>query len=140
MGILADTVLAGGGEVIGVIPDGQFSREVPHPNLTQLHLVNTMHERKQLMYELADGFVVLPGGLGTLDELFEAATWNQLRLHAPLKPITLLSYDGFWQSLFDFLDTTVDSGYVKATARGMLQHATTPRQALEQLRTYVFPG
>jgi uncharacterized protein (TIGR00730 family) len=138
MGILADAVLDAGGEVVGVLPDGLFSREVPHTNLTQLHLVANMHDRKRLMYDLADGFIVLPGGLGTLDELFEAATWNQLRLHEPLKPITLLDSDGFWSSLSTFLDETVDAGFVKATGRGMFQRSTNPRQAFEQLRTYRF--
>lgn len=140
MGTVADAVLAGGGDVIGVLPNGLFSREVPHTGLTELHLVNDMHERKRLMYELADGFVVLPGGLGTLDELFEAATWNQLRLHEPLKPLTLLDGTGFWVPLIDFVSSTVDYGFVKATARGMFQHSSTPNQALEQLRTYVFPS
>src|SRR5438552_8094932 len=92
MGMIADAVLEADGEVIGVLPDGLFSREVPHENLTQLHLVDNMHDRKELIYELSDGFVVLPGGLGTLDELFEAATWNQLRLQEPLEPITMLAH------------------------------------------------
>jgi uncharacterized protein (TIGR00730 family) len=138
MGMVADAVLAGGGDVIGVLPNGLFSREVPHDNLTQLHLVDSMHDRKRLMYELSDGFVVLPGGLGTLDELFEAATWNYLRLHEPLKPITLLDHDGFWSSLFAFLDTTVDAGFVKETTRRMLQRAESSREALDQLRAYSF--
>ena len=138
MGMVADAVLAGGGEAIGVLPNGLFSREVPHENLTQLHLVDNMHDRKRLMYELSDGFVVLPGGLGTLDELFEAATWNYLRLHEPLKPITLLDLDGFWSPLLDFVDRAVDIGFVKATTRQMLQRSESPADALEQLRTYVF--
>jgi len=138
MGTVADAVLAGGGDVIGVLPNALFSREVPHTGLTELHLVSGMHERKRLMYDLVDGFVVLPGGLGTLDELFEAATWNQLRLHEPLKPLTLLDATGFWAPLVDFLSSTVDYGFVKATARGMFQQSSTPHQALEQLRTYVF--
>ena len=138
MGMVADAVLEAGGEVIGVLPDGLFSREVPHENLTQLHLVDSMHDRKELIYELSDGFVVLPGGLGTLDELFEAATWNQLRLHEPLKPITLLDHDAFWSPLLDFLDTTVDAGFVKVNARRMLQRSASPREALDQLREYCF--
>jgi uncharacterized protein (TIGR00730 family) len=138
MGMVADAVLAGDGEVVGVLPNGLFSREVPHDNLTQLHLVDSMHDRKRLMYELSDGFVVLPGGLGTLDELFEAATWNYLRLHEPLKPITLLDHDGFWTSLFTFLDTTVDAGFVKESTRRMLQRAESPSEALDQLRAYSF--
>ena len=139
MGMVADAVLEGGGEAIGVLPNGLFSREVPHENLTQLHLVDSMHDRKRLMYDLSDGFVVLPGGLGTLDELFEAATWNQLRLHAPLKPITLLDQDEFWSSLLAFLDTTVDTGFVRANARVMFQRSVSPCEALDQLRTYAFP-
>ena len=138
MGIVADAVLEAGGEAIGVLPIGLFSREVPHDNLTQLHLVNSMHDRKRLMYDLSDGFVVLPGGLGTLDELFEAATWNQLRLHAPLKPITMLDQDGFWSTLSAFLDTTADMGFVKANARRMFQRSVSPCEALDQLRTYAF--
>jgi uncharacterized protein (TIGR00730 family) len=138
MGMVADAVLAGGGDVVGVLPNGLFSREVPHDNLTQLHLVDSMHERKRLMYELSDGFVVLPGGLGTLDELFEAATWNYLRLHEPLKPITLLDHDGFWSPLFEFLDNTVEIGFVKETTRRMLQRAASPGEAIEQLRAYAF--
>ena len=139
MGMVADAVLEGGGEAIGVLPNGLFSREVPHDNLTQLHLVDSMHDRKRLMYDLSDGFVVLPGGMGTLDELFEAATWNQLRLHAPLKPITLLDQGGFWSSLLAFLDTTVDAGFVKPAARVMFQRSDSPSEALDQLRTYAFP-
>jgi uncharacterized protein (TIGR00730 family) len=138
MGMVADSVLEGGGEAIGVLPNGLFSREVPHENLTQLHLVDNMHDRKRLMYELSDGFVVLPGGLGTLDELFEAATWNQLRLHEPLKPITLLDQNGFWSALLAFLDTTVAVGFVKGSARKMLQRSDSPEEALDQLRTYNF--
>jgi len=91
-----------------------------------------------LMYELSDGFVVLPGGLGTLDELFEAATWNYLRLHEPLKPITLLDLNGFWSPLLEFVDRTVAIGFVKATTRAMLQRSQSPTEALEQLRTYTF--
>jgi len=138
MGMVADAVLNGGGEAIGVLPNGLFSREVPHENLTELHLVDNMHDRKRLMYELSDGFVVLPGGLGTLDELFEAATWNYLRLHEPLKPITLLDLNGFWSPLLEFVDRTVDIGFVKATTRDMLQRSQSPTEALEQLRTFQF--
>ncbi|MEO5837453.1 MAG: TIGR00730 family Rossman fold protein [Acidimicrobiales bacterium] len=139
MGMIADSVLENGGEAIGVLPNGLFSREVPHENLTQLHLVDTMHDRKRLMYELSDGFVILPGGLGTLDELFEAATWNQLKLHAPLKPITLLDHDGFWSSLLAFIDTSVDIGFVKPAARLMFQRSESSCEALDQLRSYEFP-
>jgi len=138
MGRVADAVLEGGGEVIGVIPGGLFSREVPHEALTELRVVDGMHERKATMYALADGFIALPGGYGTLDELFEAATWNQLRLHEPRKPITLLDEDGFWAPLFALLDSMVDIGFVNASGRRLLQHATTPSLALDQLAAYEF--
>lgn len=138
MGRLANAVIAAGGEAIGVIPGGLFSREVPHENLTELRVVDGMHERKTVMYDLADGFIALPGGYGTLDELFEAATWNQLRLHTPRKPITLLDDDGFWTPMFALLDSMVDVGFVKPTGRRLLQRASTPEEALDQLASYEF--
>ena len=138
MGRVADAVLAGGGEAIGVIPGGLFSREVPHSGLTELRVVDGMHERKATMYALSDGFIALPGGYGTLDELFEAATWNQLRLHEPRKPITLLDDDGFWAPLFTLLDSMVDVGFVKPSGRRLLQHATTVSLALDQLTAFEF--
>ena len=97
MGVLADAALRKGGRVVGVIPVGLFSREVGHTGLTELHEVASMHERKRLMYELADGFVALPGGLGTLEELAEVATWTQLGLHA--KPVVLLDVADYWKPL-----------------------------------------
>ena len=112
MGELADAALGAGGRVVGVIPVGVFHREVGHPSLTELHQVASMHERKQLMYDLADGFIALPGGLGTLEELAEAATWSQLGLHA--KPQVLLDVDGFWEPLVAQLDRMVDVGLVTA--------------------------
>jgi uncharacterized protein (TIGR00730 family) len=138
MGRLANAVLEAGGEAIGVIPGGLFSREVPHDGLTELRVVDGMHERKATMYDLADGFIALPGGYGTLDELFEAATWNQLRLHAPRKPITLLDDDGFWTPMFTLLDSMVDVGFVKAPGRRLLQRSSSPEEALDQLITYEF--
>src|SRR5260370_20359166 len=97
MGELADAALGHGGRVIGVIPTGLFAREINHTGLTELHEVGSMHERKQLMYEKSDAFVALPGGLGTLEELAEIATWSQLGLHS--KPVVLLDVDGFWNPL-----------------------------------------
>lgn len=138
MGRLADAVIGAGGEAIGVIPGGLFSREVPHENLTELRVVDGMHERKTVMYDLADGFIALPGGYGTLDELFEAATWNQLRLHTPRKPITLLDDDGFWAPMFTLLDSMAEVGFVKPSGRRLLQRASTPEEALEQLASYEF--
>ena len=102
MGAVADAALEAGGSVTGVIPAGLFSREIGHAGLTALHEVGSMHERKQLMYDLADAFVALPGGLGTLEELAEVTTWAQLGLHA--KPVALLDVDGFWDPLIAQLD------------------------------------
>jgi uncharacterized protein (TIGR00730 family) len=118
MGALADAALAAGGEVIGVIPGGLFAAEIPHPGLTRMEVVGTMHERKALMAELADGFAALPGGLGTLDELFEILTWQQIGLHA--KPVALVDVGGFWDPLAAMLDSMTTAGYVPAAARAAL--------------------
>jgi uncharacterized protein (TIGR00730 family) len=118
MGALADAALAEGGEVVGVIPGGLFAAEVPHPNLTRLDVVSSMHERKAVMASLADGFAALPGGLGTLDELFEILTWRQLGLHA--KPIALVDVGGFWDPLASLLDGLTTAGFVSAAARESL--------------------
>jgi uncharacterized protein (TIGR00730 family) len=115
MGALADAALAEGGEVIGVIPGGLFAAEIPHPGLTRLEVVGTMHERKALMAALADGFAALPGGLGTLDELFEILTWQQIGLHA--KPVALVDVGGFWGPLTLMLDALTAAGFVPAAAR-----------------------
>ena len=111
MGVVADAVLDAGGSVTGVIPTGLFSREVAHDRVTELHHTATMHERKALMYDLADAFVAMPGGVGTLDELFETLTWAQLGLHD--KPVGLLDVDGFFGDLLAFLRRTEDDGFVK---------------------------
>lgn len=118
MGALANAALAAGGEVIGVIPAGLFAAEIPHPGLTRMEIVGTMHERKALMAELADGFAALPGGLGTLDELFEILTWQQIGLHA--KPVALVDVGGFWDPLAAMLDGMTTAGYVPAAARAAL--------------------
>ena len=138
MGKMADAVLAGGGEVTGVLPKGLFSREVPHESLTELLVVDGMHERKATMYALADGFIAIPGGFGTLDELFEAATWNQLKLHAPRKPISVLDTDGFWDLLFTMVDHMTGTGFVRSGARAMLQHAKSIDEAFDQLCHFEF--
>jgi uncharacterized protein (TIGR00730 family) len=119
MGALADAALAAGGEVTGVIPRRLVDRELAHPGLTQLHIVDTLHERKARMAELADGFIALPGGLGTLEELSEVASWAQLDLHA--KPIGLLGPDGYWAPLMAWLDHAVDEGFISVRHRGLLQ-------------------
>lgn len=115
MGVLADAALAAGGEVIGVIPAGLFDVEIAHRGLTELHETPTMHERKALMYDLADVFVAFPGGIGTLDETFEAMTWSALGVHA--KPVGFLEVDGFWQPLLDFLHHAVDEGVISERRR-----------------------
>jgi uncharacterized protein (TIGR00730 family) len=118
MGVLADAALAAGGEVIGVIPEGLFAAEVAHPGLTRLEVVRSMHERKARMAELADGFAALPGGLGTLDELLEILTWQQLGLHR--KPVVLLDVGGFWDRLVGFVDALVTDGFVPVASRERL--------------------
>ncbi len=133
MGELADAALDAGGRVIGVIPVGVFTREVGHPSLTELHQVASMHERKQLMYDLADGFIVLPGGLGTLEELAEVATWSQLGLHA--KPEVLLDVDGFWDPLIAQLDRMASAGLLAPRNRDLIQLAGTPADALAVLES-----
>lgn len=131
MGSVADAALAAGGQVTGVIPAGLFSREVGHKSLTKLHQVGSMHERKQLMYDLSDGFIALPGGLGTLEELAEVTTWSQLGLHA--KPVVLLDVDGFWDHLVAQLDRMVDVGLLKSSNRTLIQRARDPDGALAAL-------
>ncbi len=118
MGALADAVLDAGGEVIGVIPRTLWEREVGHRGLTDLRIVETMHERKAMMAELGDAFVALPGGLGTFEELFEAWTWSQLGLHR--KPCAILDPTGYYGNLVTFLDNAVAAGFVDATNRAML--------------------
>jgi uncharacterized protein (TIGR00730 family) len=131
MGSVADAALAAGGQVTGVIPTGLFSREIGHQSLSKLHQVGSMHERKQLMYDLSDGFIALPGGLGTLEELAEVTTWSQLGLHA--KPVVLLDVDGFWDHLIAQLDRMVDVGLLKPSNRTLIQRARDPEGALATL-------
>jgi uncharacterized protein (TIGR00730 family) len=118
MGAMANAALAAGGEVIGVIPGGLFAAEIPHPGLTRMEVVGTMHERKALMADLADGFAALPGGLGTLDELFEILTWQQIGLHD--KPVALVDVDGFWDPLTSLLDQLAVAGFVPEITRASL--------------------
>ncbi len=133
MGELADAALARGVRVVGVIPAGLFSREVGHTGLSALHEVGSMHQRKQLMYDLSDGFVALPGGLGTLEELAEVATWTQLGLHS--KPVVLLDVGGFWEPLVQQLDRMVDVGLLNNANRDIIRVASTPDQALAALES-----
>lgn len=131
MGVVADAVLDGGGEVHGVIPQALVNLEVAHRGLTELHLVNTMHERKALMTELTDAFVAIPGGVGTLDELFEAWSWNALGYHA--KPFALLNVHGFWDGMIGFLDHVTTSGFMSDARRAQLLIAETIPDVLDQL-------
>lgn len=131
MGAVADACLAGGGRVVGVIPGALFAREVVHPHLGELHEVGTMHERKALMYDRSDGFVALPGGLGTLDELAEVATWAQLGLHA--KALVLLDADGFWDPLVAMLDQMVDAGFLLPRNRALILRAGSVDEGLAAL-------
>jgi uncharacterized protein (TIGR00730 family) len=131
MGIVADTVLDNGGCAYGVIPQALVDHEVAHHGCTELHTVANMHERKAKMTELADAFVCLPGGIGTLDEMFEAWTWNALGYHA--QPFCLLNVHGFWDGLAGFMDHVVDSGFLSQARRLQLLKADTPAEALDLL-------
>ena len=132
MGAVADAHMAAGGHVIGVYPEATFARDVAHQGLAELHLVDSMHERKARMYELSDAVVALPGGYGTLEELFEALTWTQLGLHA--LPAALLDVDGFWGHFVTFLDTCVAAGFLKPSNRALLGLARTPDELVDVLR------
>ena len=118
MGAVADTALAAGGQVVWVIPRSMVDREVAHRGLTELHVVGSMHERKALMADLSDGFVALPGGMGTLEELTEVLSWAQLGLHH--KPVALLDVDGYWDAWLAFLDRAVAAGFLRPEHRGLL--------------------
>jgi uncharacterized protein (TIGR00730 family) len=128
MGLIADTLLELGGEVHGVIPRALADIEVAHTGITELHTVDTMHERKARMTDLADAFLALPGGVGTLDELFEAWSWNALGYHS--KPFCLLNVDGFWDGLIAFLDHASAKGFMSARRREQLLVASDPEEAL----------
>lgn len=131
MGVLADGVMAGGGEVVGVIPRDLFQREVEHPALTTLHEVGSMHERKAMMYSLGDAFVALPGGLGTLEELAETLTWVQIGLHA--KPVGILDVGGFYAPLRAFLEHTVTEGFTKAASLERVVVEEDPCRLLDRM-------
>ena len=136
MGIIADTVLAGGGEVIGVIPRFLHRREIMHAGVTDLRVVESMHERKALMAELSDGFAVLPGGIGTFEEMFEAMTWTQLGIHT--KPVGLLDVEGFWGPVLELLDRSVADGFLRADV-ATLPLETDPGALLDALAAWSPP-
>jgi uncharacterized protein (TIGR00730 family) len=131
MGIIADSVLDLGGRVYGVIPQALVDIEVAHTRVTELYTVANMHERKAKMTDLADAFLALPGGVGTLDELFEAWTWNALGYHA--KPFCLLNVEGFWDGMIEFIEHAHRSGFLSKSRRNQLLVAQTPEEALKLL-------
>lgn len=137
MGVLADASLQAGGRVVGVIPQALWDREVGHGGLTELHVVGTMHERKAKMAELADAFVALPGGLGTLEEIFEVWTWGQLGIHR--KPCGFLDVNGYYAPLLAFLDAAVESGLIRPQHRAMAVVDTDGESLLRRLAEYEPP-
>ena len=134
MGRLADAVLAEGGEAIGVMPEALVAKEIGHPGLDDMRVVGSMHERKALMADLSDAFVALPGGLGTVEELFEVYTWSQLGLH--LKPCALLDVEGYYEGIATFLSHAVQERFVRADHREMLIVEQEPRLLVERLRAF----
>lgn len=138
MGLVADTVMKGGGRVTGVIPTQLFPREIAHRGLTRLVEVSSMHERKTTMFELSDAFIALPGGFGTLEEVAEVSTWAQLGIHQ--KPIGLLNVDGYYDPLLAWFDRAVNERLLQTVNRVMLLDAQTPQAMLAALRHYSAPS
>ena len=132
MGVVADAVLQAGGKVIGVIPTFLNKVEIGHQHLTELRVVDSMHERKRMMFELADAFVILPGGLGTLDEAFEIITWRQLNLHD--KPVILVDHQGYWQPFLRLFDAVIEGGFASVAARRLFTVANSPAEVLDAVR------
>lgn len=135
MGILADTVLERRGEAIGVMPRHLLKREVGHTRLADLRVVESMHERKALMAELADGFIAMPGGFGTFEEMFEIITWAQLGLHG--KPAGFLNVAGYYDPLLGLIEHGVTEGFVREAHRGLILHAADPGELLQRMRSFV---
>lgn len=136
MGVMADEIIRLGGEVTGVIPKDLLELEVGHHGLTRLHIVKDMHERKAMMMNLADGFIALPGGLGTLEELFEVLTWSQLGYHR--KPVGLLNANGFFDGLIGFVQHQVDEGFLRSRHADLLMVEAEPRALLQRFRAYLY--
>lgn len=134
MGVVADTVLAGGGEVTGVIPEALMAREVGHAGLTALHVVRTMHERKAMMADLADAFVALPGGFGTFEEFCEVLTWSQLGFHP--KPCGLLNVAGYYDPLLALFDRGVEEGFIPGKHRGLVIEDTDPARLIDRFAAF----
>ena len=133
MGVIADAVMAGGGEVIGVIPQSLADREIAHTGITELRVVDSMHTRKAMMAELSDAFIAMPGGVGTFEEFFEAVTWTQLGLHR--KPCGLLNVGGFYTPLAAFIDQAVTEGFIKPVHRAAIVVDSDPARLLDTLAT-----
>jgi uncharacterized protein (TIGR00730 family) len=131
MGVLADTALAAGGEVIGVMPQALVDREIGHQGLTELRIVDSMHDRKALMADLSDAFVAVPGGIGTLEELIEVYTWSQLGIHS--KACGVLNVRGYYDALAAFLDHAVEEGFLRPQQRAVLIVAVAPAELLDRL-------
>ena len=131
MGVVADAVIAAGGEAVGVIPDFLIQYEVGHRRLQDLVVTDSMHDRKRRMFEMADAFVILPGGLGTLDETFEIVTWKQLRLHD--SPIVVLDVNGYWSPLLDLLGAIIAAGFARPEITELITVVETPEQVLQAL-------
>jgi len=134
MGILADAVLNNGGRAIGVLPQFLMEKEVGHPGLTELHIVESMHQRKQLMNDLCDGIIMLPGGFGTLEEFFEMLTWLQLGLHS--KPIAILNINGFYDLLLQQMDVMVEQQYLKTANRKLVITSGDPIELITLMENF----
>ncbi|HEY1170798.1 MAG TPA: TIGR00730 family Rossman fold protein [Verrucomicrobiae bacterium] len=137
MGVVADAALAAGGKVIGVIPEALLARELGHRGVTELRVVDTMHERKAMMAELADGFIALPGGIGTFEEFFEVLTWAQLGIHH--KPCGLINTRGYYQPVMDLLGNAVKEGFLKAEHQEMVLTAEGVEEMLARMETHKPP-
>ena len=138
MGVLADAVLEAGGTVHGVIPELLLDKEISHNGLSQLHVTKTMHERKSLMESKSDGFIALPGGFGTLEELVEILTWGQLHIHS--KPVGIINVAGYYDGLIAYLDHAVGEGFLPAASRDMLHCADEPAALIEAFKSYQPPS
>lgn len=137
MGLTADATLEAGGKVVGVIPSFLQHLEVGHAGLDELIVTDSMHERKRIMYERADAFVILPGGLGTLDETMEVLTWSQLKLSD--KPVVIVDVNGFWQPLLALLEHTIDAGFTREENRGLYKVVTTPSEIYDVIGNWHAP-
>ncbi|MFT7249791.1 MAG: hypothetical protein ACI97P_002572, partial [Arcticibacterium sp.] len=135
MGTIADTVMKNGGEVVGIIPTFLDKMEVGHPNLTEIHVVNSMHERKAMMEEMCDSVITLPGGYGSMDELFEILSWSQLGLHK--KPVGLLNINGFYNPLLAQLDLMVQEGFLKEPNRKIIQVSDSIEEVFRLMDAFV---